>query len=114
MPAVGFGTWKLEGTSCYNAVKWALESGIRHIDTAEAYGNEAEIGRAIRDSGVQRSELFIATKATSVAMGMADPAYLETVFAGQLQALQVDYVDVYMLHAAGVSGEKMQAVWQGM
>lgn len=86
MPAIGFGTWKLEGTACYNAVRWALELGLRHIDTAEAYGNEAEVGRALRDSGVPREELFLATKATSVALGMAEPAYLEAVFAGQLQA----------------------------
>jgi len=114
MPAVGFGTWKLEGQACYDAVRMALELGIRHIDTAEAYGNEADIGRALRDSGVPRGELFIATKATSVAMGMAQPAYLESIFAGQLQALQAEYVDVYMLHAGGVKGETLREVWQGM
>ena len=63
MPAVGFGTWKLDGQACEDAVRWALEAGIRHIDTAEAYGNEAEIGRALRASGVPRNKLFIATKA---------------------------------------------------
>lgn len=114
MPAVGFGTWKLDGASCYQTVLWALEAGYRHIDTAEAYSNEAEIGRALRDSGVPRSDVFLATKATSVALGMAEPGYLETVFAGQLQALQTEYVDVYMLHAAGVQGETLRAVWQGM
>lgn len=114
MPAIGFGTWKLEGTACYNAVRWALELGIKHIDTAEAYGNEAEVGRAWRESGVERSTLFLATKATSVALGMAEPSYLEAIFAGQLQALQTEYVDVYTLHAAGVKGETLKAVWQGM
>lgn len=115
MPLVGFGTWKLEGTACYNAVKWALELGVRHVDTAEAYGNEAEVGRAIRDSAVPRAEVFITTKATSVALGMAEPSYLETILNGQLQALQTDYVDVYMLHAPGPGGvEHLRAVWPQM
>jgi len=115
MPAVGFGTWKLEGSACYDAVKWALEVGIRHIDTAEAYYNEAEVGRALRDSGVPRADVFLATKSTSVALGMAEPAFLESSLAGQLQALQTEYVDVYMLHANGPGGsERLQAVWQQM
>ncbi|CAL1166241.1 unnamed protein product, partial [Cladocopium goreaui] len=74
MPAIGFGTWKLEGEACYQTVLAALQLGLRHIDTAEAYQNEAEIGRAIRDSQVPREKLFIATKATSVALGMAEPS----------------------------------------
>eukprot|EP00927_Polykrikos_kofoidii_P038580 TRINITY_DN32994_c0_g1_i1.p1 TRINITY_DN32994_c0_g1~~TRINITY_DN32994_c0_g1_i1.p1 ORF type:complete len:903 (+),score=121.79 TRINITY_DN32994_c0_g1_i1:160-2709(+) len=114
MPLVGFGTWKLEGTACYNAVLWALQSGVRHIDTAEAYGNEADIGRAIKDSGVPREEVFIASKATSVPLGMAELSYFETIFAGQLESLQTDYLDVYMLHAAGVKGQELEAVWRAM
>lgn len=114
MPAVGFGTWKLDGTACYQAVLWALELGIRHIDTAEAYGNEADIGRAIKESGVQRSDLFISTKATSIALGMADPSAFESIFAAQLMALGTDYVDVYMVHAAGVKGNTLQALWKDM
>lgn len=114
MPAIGFGTWKLEGEACYQAVRLALQLGLRHIDTAEAYQNEAEIGQAIRDSGIPREQIFLATKATSVALGMAEPAYLEAIVAGQLQALQTDYLDVYMLHAAGIAGQKLQEVWSSM
>jgi len=114
MPAIGFGTWKLEGEGCYQTVLAALQLGLRHIDTAEAYQNEAEIGRAIQDSQVPREKLFIATKATSVALGMAEPSYLEAIVAGQLQALRTEYLDVYMLHAAGVEGEKLQQVWRNM
>ncbi|CAJ1427449.1 unnamed protein product, partial [Effrenium voratum] len=114
MPAIGFGTWKLEGQACYEAVTAALRLGIRHIDTAEAYQNEAEIGRALREAQVPREEVFLATKATSVALGMAETQYLDAIFANQLQALQTDYLDVYMLHAAGVSGEKLQEVWRNM
>jgi diketogulonate reductase-like aldo/keto reductase len=114
MPVVGFGTFKLEGPACYESVRWALQAGVRHIDTGEAYHNEAEVGRALRDSGVPRSDVFLAVKATSVSLGMADASYLESIFAGQLQALQTNYVDVYLLHAAGVKGEQLRAVWQGM
>eukprot|EP00928_Gymnodinium_smaydae_P062398 TRINITY_DN46275_c0_g1_i1.p1 TRINITY_DN46275_c0_g1~~TRINITY_DN46275_c0_g1_i1.p1 ORF type:complete len:900 (-),score=220.08 TRINITY_DN46275_c0_g1_i1:126-2825(-) len=115
IPAIGFGTWKLEGKACYDATLAALQLGIRHFDTAEAYGNEAEIGRAWRASGVPREELFIATKVTSVALGMAEPQFLETVFAGQLQSLQTDYVDVYMLHAPPPGGlERLRIIWAEM
>ncbi|CAK0866992.1 unnamed protein product [Prorocentrum cordatum] len=114
MPVVGLGTWKLEGAACYNAVRWALAAGVRHVDTAEAYGNEADVGRAIRDSGVPRGDIFLATKATSAALGMAPVSQLESIFASQLQALQTEYVDVYMLHAAGVRGEELVALWRGM
>ncbi len=62
MPALGLGTWDLRGGECVSAVKEALHLGYRHIDTAEMYGNESEIGRAIKAFGVPRSELFITTK----------------------------------------------------
>ena len=58
MPLVGFGTFMLGGQVCINAVMTALESGYRMIDTAEAYGNEAEVGEAIRQSGIDRKKLF--------------------------------------------------------
>lgn len=114
MPMVGFGTWKLEGEACYKQVRAALDLGVRHIDTAEAYGNEAEIGRALRDSGVPRSDIFLVTKATRVAMGAADPDHLEAIFAEQLQALETEYVDVYMLHMAGIHGSALHTVWANM
>ena len=62
MPLLGFGTWQAQGTECYDAVRVALEAGYRHIDTATMYGNEAEVGRALRDSGVDRAEVFVTTK----------------------------------------------------
>ena len=62
IPVLGFGTWQMEGARCYDAVRAALEVGYRHIDTATMYENEAEIGRAIADSGVDRDDLFITTK----------------------------------------------------
>lgn len=62
MPALGLGTWDLTGPACVSAVGKALQIGYRHIDTAEMYGNEEEIGRALKASGLPRSELFITTK----------------------------------------------------
>ena len=63
IPQVGFGTWLLEeGDECYDAVADALRLGYRHIDTAQAYGNEESVGEALRDSGVPREDVFITTK----------------------------------------------------
>src|SRR5256884_4937536 len=63
MPLLGLGVWQVpDGPECVNAVRSALELGYRHIDTAQAYGNEASVGTALRDSGVPREEVFVTTK----------------------------------------------------
>ena len=63
IPLLGLGVWQVpDGPECENAVRWALELGYRHVDTAQAYGNEQSVGRALRDSGVPRDEVFITTK----------------------------------------------------
>ena len=63
IPTLGFGVWQIpDGPACVNAVRWALELGYRHIDTAQAYGNEKSVGRALTESGVARDEVFITTK----------------------------------------------------
>ena len=63
VPVIGFGTWQIPpGDITYNSVKEALKAGYRHIDTAQAYGNEASVGQAIRDSGIDRSEIFVTSK----------------------------------------------------
>ena len=63
MPMLGLGVWQVpNGAECVNAVRWALDLGYRHIDTAQAYGNEESVGRALRDSGVPRDEVFVTTK----------------------------------------------------
>ena len=59
VPKLGLGTWQIpDGDEAYNSTKWALEAGYRHIDTAMAYGNEASVGRAIKDSGIPREEIL--------------------------------------------------------
>jgi diketogulonate reductase-like aldo/keto reductase len=93
MPMLGLGVWQVpDGAECVNAVRWALELGYRHIDTAQAYGNEDSVGRALRDSGVPRDQVFITTK---FAPGRHDPAAEAE---RSLKRLGVDHVDLYLVH----------------
>jgi diketogulonate reductase-like aldo/keto reductase len=93
MPLLGFGTWQIHGDAAYQAVRDALEAGYRHIDTATMYGNEAEVGRALRDSGVPRDEVFVTTKLPPDRAGRA-PATLDA----SLAALGLDAVDLWLIH----------------
>ncbi len=93
MPLLGFGTWQIRGDAAYEAVRDALEAGYRHIDTATMYGNEAEVGRALRDSGVPRDEVFLTTKLPPERAGRER----ETLDAS-LRALGVDAVDLWLIH----------------
>jgi diketogulonate reductase-like aldo/keto reductase len=93
MPMLGLGVWQVpNGVACVNAVRSALDLGYRHIDTAQAYGNEESVGKALRDSGVPRDDVFITTKFF--------PARTDPVAeAGQsLRQLGVDQVDLYLVH----------------
>ena len=93
LPMLGLGVWQVpDGRACVDAVRMALELGYRHIDTAQAYGNEASVGKALRDSGVPRDEVFITTKFYP---GRKDPvAEAEQ----SLRKLGVDQVDLYLVH----------------
>ena len=93
IPVLGLGVWQVgKGRQCVNAVRWALELGYRHIDTAQAYGNEESVGRALKRSGVPRGDVFITTKFYP---GGKDPA---AEAANSLKRLGVDYVDLYLIH----------------
>lgn len=94
IPLVGFGTWQLRGESAYRAVRYALEVGYRHIDTATMYGNEAEVGRAVRDSGLPREDIFLTTK-----LQPSDAGRERQVLAASLRALGTDYLDLWLIHA---------------
>jgi 2,5-diketo-D-gluconate reductase A len=93
MPMLGLGIWQVpDGPASVNAVRWALDLGYRHIDTAQAYGNEESVGKALRDSRLARDEVFITTKFYP---GRDDPV----AEAGQsLRRLGVDQVDLYLVH----------------
>lgn len=110
MPYFGLGVFKTkEGSEVENSVKWALESGYRHIDTAAIYKNEKGVGNAIKASGVHRNELFITTKAWN------DNQRNNTVMEGfeeSLELLQTDYVDLYLIHWPVIG--KYNATWKVM
>jgi 2,5-diketo-D-gluconate reductase A len=93
IPLLGLGVWQVpNGPECVNAVRWALELGYRHIDTAQGYGNEESVGRGLRESGVPREEVFITTKFLP---SRKDPfAAIEK----SVQRLGVDRVDLYIIH----------------
>jgi diketogulonate reductase-like aldo/keto reductase len=93
IPLLGLGVWQVpDGAECERAVRSALETGYRHIDTAQAYGNEASVGRALRDSGIAREEVFLTTKFYPA---RRDPA---AEIEGSLRRLGVDQVDLYIIH----------------
>jgi 2,5-diketo-D-gluconate reductase A len=106
IPVLGLGVWQIpNGPTCVNAVRWALELGYRHIDTAQEYGNEESVGRAVRESGLPREEVFITTKFWP---GASDPvAEAED----SLSRLGLDYVDLYLVHWP--QGGPTRA-WRGM
>ena len=96
IPVLGFGTWQTpDGDTAIKSVKAALEAGYRHIDTAQAYQNEARVGTAIQESGVARQDLFLTTKIWN-----ANHSYDLTMqsFEESLQKLQTDYVDLLLIH----------------
>jgi 2,5-diketo-D-gluconate reductase A len=93
MPLVGFGTWQVRGRRGYEAVRQALDVGYRHIDTATMYGNEAEVGRAVRDSGIARRKVFLTTKLPPDHAGRE-----RETLARSLQALGTEYVDLWLVH----------------
>ena len=97
IPAIGFGTWQVkDGDEAYKSTLWALEAGYRHIDTAHAYGNEASVGRALRECGIAREEIFVTTKL---------PSHIKTFdgakehFYESLNSLGLEYLDLYLIHA---------------
>ncbi|MEU8607394.1 aldo/keto reductase [Actinoplanes sp. NPDC048791] len=97
IPQVGFGTWLLkEGDECYHAVADALRLGYRHIDTARAYLNEASVGRAVRDSGIPREQIYVTSKLPAEAKDY-DTAVAE--FETTMSEIGLDHLDLYLIHA---------------
>lgn len=93
IPVLGLGVWQIpKGPPTVDAVRWALELGYRHIDTAQAYGNEESVGQAVRDSGIPRDELFITTKFKPSDKDPASEA------GRSLKRLGMEYVDLYLVH----------------
>ena len=96
IPRLGLGVFKSQdGAETEHAVRWALEAGYRHIDTAKAYHNEGSVGKAIAESGIDRKEIFITTKLWNDDMRTGKQ---REVFEQSLEALRTDYVDLYLIH----------------
>ncbi len=97
LPKIGLGTWQVkDGDECYHSVLAALKNGYRHIDTAEGYQNEESVGRAVRDSGLKREDVFVTSKLEShikTYQGALDA------FEKTLKALQFEYLDLFLIHA---------------
>ena len=109
MPILGLGVWQADaGTETEQAVRWALEAGYRHIDTARLYRNEESVGKAVRDSGVPREEIFITTK--------LQPREIDGLKALEesCRLLGTEYVDLYLIHwPTGRADEQWRALEQG-
>lgn len=96
IPAIGFGVFRTkEGEEAYNVVTWALKAGYNHIDTARIYGNEESVGRAMKDSGVAREDIFLTTKLWNDDIRAERTA---EAFEESLKRLGTDYVDLYLIH----------------
>ena len=95
IPALGFGTWQLRGKECAQSVAAALKHGYRHIDTAQIYENESEVGAGIRNSGVPRGDIFLTTK---VWMDKLHDGDLQKSADESLKKLKTDYVDLLLIH----------------
>jgi diketogulonate reductase-like aldo/keto reductase len=95
MPVIGLGTWEITGPGCVDSVANALGIGYRHIDTAQIYGNEKEVGLGIMYSGVKREDIFLTTK---IATTNLTPQRIRMTTRQSLDRLQTDYVDLLLIH----------------
>ena len=95
IPQFGFGVFQIKPDDTAKAVTEALEAGYRHIDTAEMYGNEKEVGTAIAKSGLDRADVYVTSKLNN---GFHRPDDARRAFAGSLEALGFDYLDLFLIH----------------
>ncbi|WP_422734165.1 aldo/keto reductase [Micromonospora sp. WMMD558] len=95
IPQLGFGVFQIAPKDTVRAVRTALDVGYRHIDTAEMYGNEAEVGQAVRESGLDRREVFVTSKLNN---GFHRPDVARRAFDSTLAALKMDYIDLFLIH----------------
>jgi 2,5-diketo-D-gluconate reductase A len=111
IPALGFGTWGLSRAETGRSVPDALRAGYRHIDTAKIYGNEAEVGEAVKASGLAREDIFVTTK-----LWTSDQGYesAQEALDASLQRLGLDYVDLYLIHWPGHDRQRRTDSWRAL
>jgi 2,5-diketo-D-gluconate reductase A len=108
MPLLGFGTWQIKGDDAVRSTAAALEAGYRHLDTATVYGNEAEVGRALAESGVARDDVFLTTKCPPGNVGRELDTLRES-----LEKLRTDHVDLWLVHWPG-QGSANVDLWRAL
>lgn len=117
IPLLGFGVYDSPTDICTNSCLTAIETGYRHIDTAQVYGNEAEVGVALQKSGIPRRDAFLTTKILSAA-GSVDKTYtscLESVRKLNPSASKDDgYVDLFLIHSPNAGSEARKELWQAL
>ncbi|MGH3378552.1 MAG: aldo/keto reductase [Actinoallomurus sp.] len=106
LPLIGFGTWQLRPKTAYESVRAALEIGYRHVDTATLYKNEPDVGRAVKDSGLDREQVFVTTK-----LRPQDARHARRTLESSLRLLGTDYVDLWLIHWPTGQGE-LVSTWQ--
>lgn len=111
IPQLGFGLYKVPAAETYRVVSEALEMGYRHFDTAALYGNEQEVGAAIRDSGIPREDLYVTTKLWNTSHGREEA---RDAFYASLERLDFDYVDLYLIHWPQPAVNKYRETWETM
>jgi 2,5-diketo-D-gluconate reductase A len=108
LPLIGFGTWQLRPKTAYESVRAALEIGYRHVDTATLYQNESDVGRAVKDSGLDREQVFITTK-----LRPQDGGHARRTLESSLRLLGTDYVDLWLIHWPPGRNE-LVSTWQDL
>lgn len=110
IPQLGFGVYKSPTNVCVKSSLTALETGYRHIDTAQFYGNEKEVGQAVQQSSVPRKDVFLTTKILSAA-GSVDKSYQQCVESVKLLDPDTGYVDLFLIHSPNSGAEKRKEMW---
>ncbi|SFO15001.1 Aldo/keto reductase [Actinomadura madurae] len=108
LPLIGFGTWQLRPKTAYESVRAALDIGYRHIDTATLYRNEADVGRAVKDSGVDREQVFVTTK-----LRPQDARNARRTLESSLRLLDTAYVDLWLIHWP-TGRDELVPTWQDL
>lgn len=111
IPQLGFGTFQIPPEDTFEHVTTALEHGYRHIDTAKIYGNEAEVGQAIKASGLDRGDIFLTTKLWNDDQGHEEARHA---FKESLERLETDHVDLYLIHWPTPARDRYVETWKAL